>query len=42
MIDYSKFNTQEELIDYLVANKTAIIATKKAEIKRADAQGFQL
>lgn len=37
MIDYSKFNTQEELIDYLVANKNAITATKKAEIKRADA-----
>lgn len=40
MIDYSKFNTQEELIDYLVENKAAIIATKKAEIKRADAVSF--
>lgn len=42
MIDYSKFNTQEELIDYLVANKTAIIATKKAEIKRADAISYSV
>lgn len=40
MIDYSKFNTHEELIDYLVENKAALIATKRAEIKRADAVSF--
>ena len=40
MIDYSKFNSKQEEIDYLVANKNAILATKKAEIKRADAICF--
>lgn len=40
MIDYSKFNSKQEEIDYLVANKNAIIATKKAEIKKADAVCF--
>ena len=40
MIDYSKFNTHEELIDYLVENKAALMATKKAEIKKADAVSF--
>lgn len=40
MIDYSKFNSKQEEIDYLVANKNAIIATKKAEIKKADAICF--
>jgi hypothetical protein len=40
MIDYSKYATKEELIDFLVGNKSAIIATKKAEIKCADAVSF--
>jgi len=40
MIDYSKYATKEELIDFLVENKAAIMATKKAEIKCADAVSF--
>jgi len=40
MIDYSKYNTKEELIDYLVQNKSALLAVKKSEIKQADAVSF--
>jgi len=40
MIDYSKYNTKEELIDYLVQNKSALMAVKKSEIKQADAVSF--
>ena len=35
-----KFNTQQELFDYLVENKSLLITEKKTEMKRADAVFF--
>ena len=40
MIDYSKFSTKEEVIDYIIQNKSAMIALKKSEIKNADAISY--
>ena len=34
------FNTKDELFDFLVKNKSTLIAQKKAELKRADAISF--
>lgn len=40
LFDKSKFNSKEELIEFLVENKESIIAQKKAELKRADCVSF--
>lgn len=40
MIDESKFSTKEEIFDFLVKNKQALIMQKKAAIKQADAVSY--
>lgn len=40
LFDESKYNTKEELIEFLVENKDSIMAQKKAELKHADCVSF--
>lgn len=40
-MDYPTFNTKKELFDFLVTNKSLLIAQKKAQMKCADAVIFQ-
>jgi len=40
-MEYPTFNTQKELFDFLVANKSLLVTQKKAQMKCADAIVFQ-
>src|SRR6056297_2018047 len=39
-MDIPNFETKKERIDFIVANKSKLIASKKAQIKKADAVSF--
>ena len=40
-MDIPIFETTKEIIDFVIANKTAIIASKKMQTKNADSINFQ-